>query len=158
MRMKSKVCGLIAAVFVLLCPVLSLAAPAYLPANAGSNTSNLVVITNPPSFSTTTQKGVVFCGYGSSGTTVTLYLFNATSQRYEKMMVYGVPVTSSINASGVFWKKADLPGGLNKVLVYAEKGNYHQVVRREVSVLNSSLVDKIKDYTVNMSSALQMGR
>ena len=155
--MKKPSCALIA-LSALLCPVLSSAAPASLPANVGSNTSNLIVITNPPSFSSTTQKGVVFCGYGNNGTTVTLYLFNSTTQRYEKMSVYGSPVTSSINASGVFWKKVNLPGGSNKVLVYAENGNSVQVVRREVSVLNSGLADKIKDYTVNMSSALQMGR
>lgn len=156
-KFKSLVCSLLIAC-ALLCPVLSFAAPASLPATAGSNTSNLIVITNPPSFSSTTQKGVVFCGYGESGTTVSLYLFNTTSQRYEKMAVYGVPVSSTINASGVFWKKVNLPGGLNKVLVYAENGNSVQVVRREVSVLNSSLADRIKDYTVNMTNALQMGR
>lgn len=156
-KFKGVICTLLVAC-ALLCPVLSFAAPAYLPATAGSNTSDLVVITNPPSFSSTTQKGVVFCGYGKSDTTVTLYLFNTTSQRYEKMAVYGVPVSSTINASGVFWKKVNLPSGLNKILVYAENGNSVQVVRREVSVLNSSLADRIKDYTVNMTNALQMGR
>lgn len=156
-KFKSLISSLLI-VCALLCPVLSFAAPAYLPATAGSNTSDLVVITNPPSFSSTTQKGVVFCGYGKSDTTVTLYLFNTTSQRYEKMAVYGVPVSSNINASGVFWKKVNLPSGLNKIIVYAENGNSVQVVRREVSVLNSSLADRIKDYTVNMTNALQMGR
>ena len=154
---RSLICSLIA-LFTVLCPMASFAAPATLSADAVSNTSNLIVITNPPSFSSTTQKGVVFCGYGKNGTTVTLYLFNSTTQRYEQMAVYGTPVTATINASGVFWKKVNLPNGLNKVLIYAQCGNSVQVVRREVSVLNSSLADKIKDYTVNMSSALQMCR
>ncbi len=155
---KQKTVCLLVALFSLLCPVVSFAAPATLAANATSNASNLIVITNPPSFSSTTQQGVVFCGYGSNNTKVTLYLFNTATQRYEQMAVYGVPVTATINASGVFWKKVNLPSGLNKILIYAENGNSVQVVRREVSVLSSSLADKIKDYTVNMSSALQMGR
>ena len=155
---KLKLIAVFALAFALLCPVLSSAAPSSLPATAGSYTSNLVVITNPPSFSSTTQQGVVFCGYGESGTTVTLYLFNSVTQQYEKMAVYGVPVTSTINASGVFWKKVNLPGGLNKILIYAENGSSVQAIRREVSVLNSSLADRIKEYTVNMSNALQMGR
>lgn len=157
-RFKRRAVCFLIAVFTLLCPAASLAAPATLAASTVSNASNLIVITNPPSFSSTTQKGVVFCGYGNNNTKVTLYLFNNTTQRYEQMAVYGVPVTATINASGVFWKKVNLPNGLNKVLIYAENGNSVQVVRREVSVLSASLADKIKDYTVNMSSALQMGR
>ena len=157
-NIKFKICTLIVCAFALLCPVLSFAAPASFSATADSNSQSLVVITNPPSFSSTTQKGVVFCGYGSEGTTVTIYLFNATTQRYEKMNVYGTPVSTTINASGVFWKKVDLPNGLNKVLVCAEKGDSYQLVRREVSVLSSNLADRIKGYTVNMTSALQMGR
>ena len=142
----------------LLCPVITYAAPATLPANAASNSESLIVITNPPSFSSTSQGGVVFCGYGNKNTKVSIYLFNTTSQRYEKMAVYGVPVTATINESGVFWKKANLPSGLNKVLIYAENGSYYQVVRREVSVTNASFSQKLKDYTVNVPNALQMGR
>ena len=51
-KFKGVICTLLVAC-ALLCPVLSFAAPAYLPATAGSNTSDLVVITNPPSFSST---------------------------------------------------------------------------------------------------------
>lgn len=157
-KIKLKICASIVCIFALLCPVLSSASPAYFSATADSDSSSLVVITNPPSFSSTTQKGVVFCGYGSAGTTVSIYLFNTTTQRYEKMYVYGNPVSTTINASGVFWKKVDLPNGLNKVLVCAEKDGAYQLVRREVSVLSSNLADRIKGYTVNMTNALQMGR
>lgn len=152
--MRKQIIAVLLALMALLCPVATYAAPSTLSAGAGSNTSSLIVITNPPSFSSTSQGGVVFCGYGSKNTTVTLYRFNNATQRYEKMNVSA----STINDSGVFWKKVNLPGGLNKILIYAEKGGYHQVVRREVTVTNSSFNQKIKDYTVNVSSALQMGR
>lgn len=142
------------AVFALLCPVITYAAPATLSANAGSTSSGLIVITNPPSFSSTSQGGVVFCGYGSKDTKVSLYRFNNATQKYEKMAV----TTSTINDSGVFWRKVNLPAGLNKIIIYAEKGNVCQVVRREVTVTGSSFTQKIKDYTVNMPNALQLGR
>ncbi|MBQ2967165.1 MAG: hypothetical protein IJE10_03460 [Clostridia bacterium] len=154
MRKIKRFVTVLVALLALLCPVATYAAPQTLSAGAGSNSYNLIVITNPPSFSSTSQGGVVFCGYGSKNTTVTLYRFNNATQRYEKMGVSA----STINDSGVFWKKVNLPGGLNKILIYAENGGYHQVVRREVTVTSSSFTQKMKDYTVNMSTALQMGR
>ena len=154
MRNMKCLLALLVALVALLCPVITYAAPTTLSVDAGSTSSNLIVITNPPSFSSTSQGGVVFCGYGSKDTKVTLYLFNSTIQCYEKMNV----TSSTINDSGVFWKKVNLSNGLNKILIYAEKGNSHQVVRREVTVTSSSFSQRIKDYTVNISTALQMGR
>ena len=150
--MKKLLLSFAVACIVALMPVVSMAAPYYLPADVSSTASDLIVITNPPSFSST-QRSVVFCGYGKSGTNVTLYIYEGGS--YRQLTSYGAPVTANINASGVFWKKVDFTSGNKKIFIRAENNGAVQYVKREVAVFNPNLADKIKDFSVNISSELQ---
>ena len=149
MKSLKYVVTFVMAALVLACTSLSvLAAPASLPATVTSSNNNLVVITNPPSFTSTTQKGVVFCGYGEPGTVITFYEYDSVTATYKPVMSNNAPITVKVNASGVFWKKIDFNGGYHKVIIYAEKNGQQQAVRREINVLSVGSVDIFKEYSV----------
>ena len=147
--MKRIIAGFIVLLTLVMGSCTALAAPDTLSPYASSSSSNLVVITNPPSFSTTAQKGVVFCGYGSKGTKVSFYKYDLSSGYYKKISGAG---SVTINSSGVFWKKIDFSDGNHKVIIYAENNGAVQIVKRQITVNNASLSDKLKDYTVNIKT------
>ena len=132
------------------------AAPESLPANV-STSGNLITVTNPPSFSTTTQKGVVFCGYGQSGTKLYFYEYNSSSNTYKPIISEGEHVSLTINSSGVFWKKINFNSGYHKVVVYAETNSQSQSVKREINVITPDIVDKIKGFSVNVNGLIKKG-
>ena len=130
------------------------AAPATLSPSAQSTASNLIVITNPPSISSTTQKGIVFCGYGESGVNVTFYKYNPLTGLYYPMTSGGENISLGIvYQSGLFWKKIDFTAGNHKVIVYAEKDGRVQIVKREINVLSPGIADNLFDYTLNFRPA-----
>lgn len=130
------------------------AAPATLSPSAQSTASNLIVITNPPSISSTTQKGIVFCGYGESGVNVTFYKYNPLTGLYYPMVSNGSAISLDIvYQSGLFWKKIDFTAGNHKVIVYAEKDGRVQIVKREINVLSPGIADNLFDYTLNFRPA-----
>ena len=134
----------------------SQAAPAFIPANEAYS-SSLVTITNPPAFSTTTQKGVVFCGYGQKDKKLYFYEYNSANNTYKPILSKGEPISVTINSSGVFWKKIDFLSGYHKVVVYAEAGSKVQTVKREINVIGADLADKIKGFTVNVTGLVRKG-
>lgn len=152
LEMKKILSLLLCTIVVLMAPLYVSAAPATLSPSTTSTTSDIIVITNPPYFTSTTQKGVVFCGYGTPGTKVTFYMYG--NDTYMPIMSGAQPVTVTINASGVFWKKVNFTTGAHKVIVYAEKNGKHQIVKREINVLGYSLSDKMRDYTINIANEL----
>ncbi len=145
--MKRIISSIIVAFSLVMCSSAVLAAPETLSPYVSSSSSALVVITNPPSFSTTAQKGVVFCGYGSKNTKVSFYKYDPSTGFYKKISGAG---SVTINSSGVFWKKIDFSDGNHKVIIYAENNGRVQIVKRQITVNNASLSDKLKDYTVNI--------
>lgn len=136
---------LLVMMFLLIVPSVALAAPDYISGNFTGNSSDLVVVTNPPPVSSTTQKSLVVSGYGKQGTKVTLYTYSGG--RYVKMWAGGNPISMSINSSGLFWRKVELPKGKKSLLVYAENDGKVQAVRLEVNVLNPNIVEIIKDFS-----------
>lgn len=133
-------------------PMCIYAAPATVSPSAVSTADNLVVITNPPYFTSTTQKGVVFCGYGKPGTKITFYTYS--NNVYSPILSGSAPVTVTINASGVFWKKVNFSTGSHKVIVYAESNGARQIVKREINVIGNSSTDRMRDFTINLTSDL----
>ena len=134
--------------------IVCFAAPATLNPSAQSTANNLIVITNPPSISSTTQKGIVFCGYGESGVNVTFYKYNPLTGLYYPMVSNGNTIALNIvYQSGLFWKKIDFSAGNHKVIVYAEKNGRVQIVKREINVLSPGIADNLFDYTLNFRPA-----
>ena len=149
MKSLRKVITAVMAALMITCSGLcAFAAPASLSAAVSSTNNNLVVITNPPSFTSTTQRGVVFCGYGEPGTVISFYEYDSDSATYKRIELGGAPVTVTVNASGVFWKKIDFEGGYHKVIIYAEKNGGYQTVRREINVLSVGSAGVFKEYSV----------
>lgn len=146
----------IAVLSLLLMSVVSSAAPASLPATV-STSGNIITVTNPPSFSTTTNKGVVFCGYGESGTKLYFYEYNSTTNTYKPIYENGEHISLTINSSGVFWKKINFNSGYHKVVVYAESGSSTQSVKREINVITSDIMDRIKGFSVNVNGIVKKG-
>lgn len=146
----------IAVLSLLLMSVVSSAAPASLPATV-STSGNIITVTNPPSFSTTTNKGVVFCGYGESNSKLYFYEYNSSNNTYRPIYENGEHVSLTINSSGVFWKKINFAAGYHKVVVYAESGNSVQSVKREINVITSDIVDRIKGLSVNVNGLIRKG-
>lgn len=145
-----KVFSILIAFIICFSAVSCFAAPEYIEPTEQSNATNLVVITNPPSISSTTQRGVVFCGYGEAGAKVTFYIYDATINKYKQILTNNAPTSLDVvYQSGLFWKKIEFSGGNHKVIVYAEKDGRYQIVKREINVLNPSLSDKIKNYAFN---------
>lgn len=136
--------------------VVASAAPASLPATV-STSGNLITVTNPPSFSTTTNKGVVFCGYGQSGAKLYFYEYNSSTNTYRPILSDGEHVSLTINSSGVFWKKINFNSGYHKVVVYAESLNSTQSVKREINVITSDIVERIKGFSVNVNGLVKKG-
>lgn len=151
--MKKFISVLVAVIICMSC-IVCFAAPASLDPAVQSTASSLIVITNPPSISSTTQKGVVFCGYGESGVKVTFYKYNPLTGLYYPMTSNGNGLSLDIvYQSGLFWKKIDFSAGNHKVLVYAEKDGRVQIVKREINVLSPGIADNLFDYTLNFRPA-----
>ena len=51
-----------------------------------------------------------------------------------------------------FWDGASK--GTLSVIKYAEKNGAHQIVKREINVLGSSIADRMRDFTFNLTSEL----
>ncbi len=141
---------------VLLTFIVSSAAPASLPATV-STSGNIITVTNPPSFSTTTNKGIVFCGYGESNSKLYFYEYDSATNTYKPIYENGEQVSLTINSSGVFWKKINFPSGYHKVIVYAESGSLVQSVKREINVITSDIVDRIKGLSINVNGLVRKG-
>ena len=91
---------------------------------------------------------ITFCGYGEPGTVISFYEYDSASATYKRIELGGAPVTVTVNASGVFWKKIDFEGGYHKVIIYAEKNGGYQTVRREINVLSVGSASMFKEYSV----------
>ena len=149
-----KIFALLISAIICFSAMVTFAAPATLSPSAQSTANNLIVITNPPSISSTTQKGVVFCGYGESGVNVTFYKYNPLTGLYYPMVSNGNTIALNIvYQSGLFWKKIDFSAGNHKVIVYAEKNGRVQIVKREINVLSPGIADNLFDYTLNFRPA-----
>lgn len=149
-----KFISVLVALIICLSGIVCFAAPASLAPAAQSTASSLIVITNPPSISSTTQKGVVFCGYGESGVKVTFYKYNPLTGLYYPIISNSKELSLDIvYQSGLFWKKIDFSAGNHKIIVYAEKDGRVQIIKREINVLSPGIADNLFDYTLNFRPA-----
>lgn len=138
-------------IIALLVPTMSFAAaPEFLGANFKGNTSNLVDILNPDSFSTTTSNSIcVVSAAANQGTSVAIYMFDAATGLYRKINTYfnGVRLEeSAVGASGLYARQVLLREGLNKILVFAQNGSAIQTVRLEVSLLSEAYIGNLRTF------------
>ncbi len=138
-------------IIALLVPTMSFAAaPEFLGSGYKGNATNLVDILNPDSFSTTTSNSIcVVSAAANQGTNVAIYMYDAATGMYRKINTFfnGVKFEeAAVGASGLYARQVLLREGLNKILVYAKKGDAIQTVRLEVTLLSEAYVGNLRTF------------
>lgn len=141
---------LIASVLIImlcLAPLTAFASAETLPADYAGNTTELIDIKNPEvASSTTANKACVISAVAASGTTVTLYTYNAETGTYVKMYADGAPLESVVGAAGLYAQNIELTYGSNNILVVASSGNSVETARLEVTLVKNNLIDTIRNF------------
>ena len=146
--MKKILLTILAGLLVFSWGVTALAAPASLSSSSRGNVSNLITVKKPEStLSSTTKKNYALSAVGSSGTEVGVYKWNGSS--------YALCGSGTIGASGIYVRQLSLSSGMNRLAVWAGKGNNSQVVRLEINLVDASVLNGISNYKINIQSVLK---
>ena len=160
---KRILCAIIAAIL-MMAPAVSLAdtsdgsvvynttSEGSLPANYSSTTRDLIVVKNPTTLiSSTTTKSYVISAVAKPGAKVTLYSYNNSTGRYDRMLTENyAPMETTVGASGLYAQSVNLNSGKNNIMVVAKNSAGVEVVKMEIT-LNLGFVDKIKNFGVSVS-------
>ena len=123
-----------------------------LPATYSGNASGIISLKNPAAFvSATTTKSYVVSAVAQPDTTVTLYSYNASTDKYDKMVSEnGEVMQTVVGASGLYAQSVNLNSGKNNIMVVASNTAGIEVVKVEIT-LNLGFVDKIKSFGVGIT-------
>lgn len=148
--MKKLICILLC-LSIIAVPFVSFAAtPEFVGTTYSGNCTDLFDILNPDSFSTTTSISTCIVSAAAvSGSNVAIYLYDSTTKMYRKITTYfgGVRLEeTTVGASGLYAQQVLLKEGLNKILVYAQKGNKIQTTRLEVTLVSEKFTGNIKSF------------
>ena len=164
MRKSKRVISIILTAFVMLAPIVSLAntgdntiiystsSEGSLPATYSGSVSGLITIKNPETLvSSTTTRSYVVSAVAMPNTIVTLYAYNAQTDKYEKMFSEsGEAMTTTVGASGLYAQSVNLNTGKNNIMVVASGTSGVEVIKMEIT-LNLGFVDKLKSFGVSIS-------
>ena len=132
-------------VMVCLVPFSAFASEAALPADYVGTGAELIEIKNPETVvSTTANKSCVISAVAASGTTVTLYAYNAETNTYVKMYSGETALESVVGAAGLYAQNLELNPGTNNILVVATSGTAVETVRLQITLVKSNLMDTIR--------------
>lgn len=121
------------------------ASPDVLYSTSTGNSSNIIVITNPPTDkSATFDMSYIISGYGRPGAMVTMYIYDGNVYRKSAY-------TWTIGASGLFFKKITLAKGKNALICYAESGTANQIVPLEITYLGSTFMNTLNNTVINVT-------
>lgn len=148
--MKKIICILLC-MLVMATPLVSLAAtPEFVGTTFKGNTNELFDILNPDSFSTTTTISTcIVTAAASPESKVAIYLYDSSTNLYRKITTYfgGVRLEeTTVGASGLYAQQVLLKEGLNKILVYAQKGSKIQTTPLEITLVNEKFKGNIKSF------------
>ena len=130
-----------------LVPLTSFASEETLPADYTGNGAELIEIKNPETTaSITANKACVISAVAASGTTVTLYLYNAETGTYVKMYAEETPLESVVGAAGLYAQNIELDYGTNNILVVATSGTSAETVKLEITLVKNNLIDTIRNF------------
>lgn len=120
--------------------------------NYTGNATDVFSLKNPNDLvSTTSTKSYVVSGIAQPDSVVSLYAYNPSSGRYDRMYTdTGVLMQTKVGASGLFAQSVNLNAGKNSFMIVATKGNSTQVVKLEIT-LNQSLFSKIINFGSDLS-------
>ena len=120
--------------------------------NFAGNATDIFLLKNPQeAVSATSTKSYVVSGIAQPDSTITLYAYNSTTDKYDRMITdTGVLMQTKVGASGLFAQSVNLNPGKNSIMLVATKDNNTQVVKFEIT-LNQSLFSKIINFGTDLS-------
>lgn len=123
-----------------------------LSSNFAGNATDIFSLKNPQeAVSATSTKSYVVSGIAQPDSTITLYAYNSTTDKYDRMITdTGVLMQTKVGASGLFAQSVNLNPGKNSIMLVATKDNNTQVVKFEIT-LNQSLFSKIINFGTDLS-------
>lgn len=134
-------------IMICLVPLSAFASEETLPADYAGTGAELIEIKNPETIeSTTANKACVISAVAASGTTVTLYTLNAETNTYVKMYSGETALESVVGAAGLYAQNIELNPGTNNILVVATSGASVEVVKLQVTLVKSNLIDTIRNF------------
>ncbi len=164
MRKVKKITALILTAFILTAPIATLAdvqdtsvmyttsSEGSLPATYSGNKDNIISLKNPQTLITsTTTKSYVISAVAQPETVVSLYSYNASTDKYDRMLSEdGVLMQISIGASGLYAQSVNLNSGKNNIMLVATKGTDTEVIKLDIT-LNQGIVAKIINFGSDLS-------
>ena len=142
-----KIISTVLIIMICLMPLSAFASEETLSADYTGNGAELIEIKNPETTeSTTANKACVISAVASSGTTVTLYTYNAETNTYVKMYSGEEALESVVGAAGLYAQNLELNPGTNNILVVATSGTSVETVRLQITLVKSNLIDTIRNF------------
>lgn len=131
-----------------------LAAPAKLSGEEKS-TAKLVELAKPDDDYSTYSNFCIISGKSKQGVRITIYTYKETKDTYEKLIIEDKVVSWVVGASGVFVKEIELEKNkVNKILIYAEKDDDFQIIKREITVKSGTLKEILKNEILKIEDLL----
>lgn len=114
------------------------------------STTKLIELSKPEDDYSTFSDSCQVSGTARYGVKITVYIKKNRENTYEMLKVNdGIPVSWTVGASGYFLKEIGLErDSNNKILVYAEKGDDFQIIKREVNVKRQTWKEVLKNGVV----------
>ena len=164
MRKVKKITALILTAFILTAPIATLAdvqdtsvmyttsSEGSLPATYSGNKDDIISLKNPQTLITsTTTKSYVISAVAQPETVVSLYSYNAATDKYDRMLSEdGVLMQISVGASGLYAQSVNLNSGKNNIMLVATKGADTEVIKLDIT-LNQGIIAKIINFGSDLS-------
>ena len=119
------------------------------------STVALVELSKPEEDFSTFSDSCLVSGKAEQGVKLYVYIEKENQDTYEKLKVDGKEVSWTVGVSGIFLKEIGLERDeVNKLLIYAEKENDFQIIKRNITVkpniLKEILKNGLKDFFANI--------
>ncbi|MBR2476741.1 MAG: hypothetical protein IKB50_01250 [Clostridia bacterium] len=139
-----------------LCPLTGFAASESITYDYASSCDWLVTVINPETLSSTTSsRTFVISAVAVEGSVITVYSLNPETNLYEKIYVDGVPLETTVGASGLYAQQITLKDGTNNLMVYASNGVDDQAIRLDITLLEETFLEKLWFVPLDLVNLLQ---
>lgn len=128
----------------------AMAAPVKLSGDEKS-TASLVGLSKPEENFSTFSDSCIISGKSKHGVKITIYIKEKSKDPYEKLVADNEEVSWTVGVSGIFAKEIGLhKNKTNKLIIYAEKDDDFQLVKREITVKTRTLKQILKNEVVKI--------
>lgn len=115
------------------------------------STAVLVELSKPEENFSTFSDSCIVSGKSEQGVKLYIYIKPEYKDEYHKLMVDDEEVSWTVGVSGLFAKEIGLERDtLNKLLIYAEKENNFQIMKRDITVKSLTLKEVLKNEVIKI--------